>query len=410
MDKGFTLIELTITTVIVSIVVLAATELNVQQTREMAKFKGEAEAQTLLNGTMSMISRDIQKAGLGVRWVPEVTDLAMSADLKTEQNIIINDFDGAVDPTDLSGQGALASAATFLGGPLMAGSDQLILAGTDMPLDAASRGYGQITHLVNSQTLILRRSDATEFFVEKGRVVIVNAYHERAVTAGGAQTFQIAAVNTAGEDVTLTLVESIFDVSQIDGGEVYSISDLGNGAATPPLYKVHWALTADGYLVRSLFWGTAPNDYTKINRQTMLTDIKDFQVSFTAWPCDAVASDTIETHHMDTIFGNGAWFTTDPIRFRAQRARLHGVRVSVLAEVPLSAATYYAGRNAHLIPGQTTLDLQNNVVAGLTADNAYVIEERFVEPFNYRTFEPNAFINSNGRNRQSQAGGTSCRY
>lgn len=394
-SSGFTLVELIVVTIMSSFILLAALEFTTFQQYKSAELTDRIERQTDVMVAMRKIGRDIFLAGYGAPDIPANT-------VSTVSEILANDI--ALTTID-AGQSFIEPERRSLNSvfPLVAGSDELIMAGTRYSPEPVAGRFGTIMDGPGLSAFRVALIDGDPFRAGDKMIFVApnrSSFPEApAVQIYTASNVVLDPTNANAYTVTLSLPLPSIPAS---GTEIYGHSPNPSGER---LHKVQYAVIDNqnqptgepprGTLSRIRFSnGARQLASAGLERLDILDNVLDLQVQFLVYPCDSAVNAPVWLDDPDRQeFDIASRYPTELARAVHRRGRVIAVRVSVLvlAQRMLGAGGDGVGgtANIHLQPGQTSIVVQNHTVSGINSENEYILRESVYDPVNYRLRDGN---------------------
>ena len=439
---GFTLVELMISMLVSSVIVVAIAFFVADTGRQIAKSEHEQLAKNDLMGVLSLMERDIQRTGVGLPLDAPVQDVLQGLpSLRYELNALMNFSIRDIDPNATGGDG----------------SDELFLGGPGIQLGSS----GSLFHIVTD-------GEAETGFADRVRVARHDGFNVPAnYAAGGSPLDPLTVGGSPVEFISIVSSQGNWRVQK--PLEISGIAALNNGTADDRLeltydnaaarantdavsqegdlvfyYRggmtakyeeslvpmVRWYLDKGGNRTGTIYRQIIPNpglptwDGTSTvpampdtsvrtadaNRQTtpILSNVVDFQLSYLVWPCQSGGPTWVD-HLIDEETGTGefaaAWGGSigsynnnlDPEgiadRYMALRGRLMAVRVSIILEQDISADTAAAAGDRdptfpNGVVGALTVENHVNAAADFDPDKRYLSIQQTFDPTNLRLKTP----------------------
>lgn len=382
-QAGFTIIELSIASVISAIVIVAAGQFVASIGADSARQHVEQQATDNAQAALAILGRDILQAGYGI---PQAVAVQSAIEINTVQmgwiwRHIIQDADnGAANP--------------LFPLPSTRQSDVIKLGGMGMDLVAT----GSRVNVVSADfagglngPLQLARWDRAGFSYGGTQVANLDPQPGDVISVlNQAQGWRsnlpfIVAGATTQTTVGVLDLYATAPMPQIQEGDfVYTVRAHG-GAASPMaapwlLQSATWYLDNDGVLIRRYHPDpeNAAGDFVDI---PVLRDVVDFQIAYQVWPCGGAAPIWIDDLSGHFLGGNYVPGVANAKTFMSIRERLMAIRVSMLLRIDSAGIqeTLFA-TNA-----QDSLSVENHLADGLDrVGSSYLLVSEVFDPINLR--------------------------
>lgn len=391
--RGFTLIELMVASLISAVVVVGAASYLGNIGTRSARAYTEAIVKDDVLATLNALKRDILLAGTGI---PE--DLM------------------ALDPIALATSGGEATAAFIADAVIRdqdavgpTGADSLTVGGVALDSGGPRTGVVIAESVLANQVAVSRQdSIAIAELYDPAKPSYLDPVEGDYISvldpADGWRSASPLLIRNVGWNslnigrFDITVAGNFAPLPFYDEVAIYQRAV--NGIAPGHLQQARWALAITagdqtGNLERTHIQDAANASVSALAPVVMLDNVVDFQVSFLVWSCGD-AEPTWTDHLWDAVADTGEFSTAscynpnpggigDADRFMAMRARLSGVRVTIVLREREPRADGRAADNPQFdpgLPGQITVD--NNTRTGLDTRYRYYVVEQVFDPYNLR--------------------------
>lgn len=376
-QAGFTLVELMISSVIASIIIVAAAAFIARIGSQAAQMQRSQDINDNMSTALHILGQDIMHTGFGF---PQAVPVQSPIELDQTQMRWI--WQTVIQDADNGANNALH------GFPSGHGGDALWLGGVGFDLSGTSSkvnflvqdsGMGMPAIQMAHWTRAADGSVALDPLVSDGVLEEYLFFVSPTLGWRSQNGVRATAVFAPSPGVVEATVNPVLPVGVQAGDMVYHVRDLAPGELPPPwlMQQVVWFVDDNRNLTRR-YIPDPQNSPGRFADLRVMRNVIDFQVAYQIWPCGGNGPVWVDDLIGHFTGGNYVPGLESSRIFMSMRQRLMAIRVSMLVEDTATASVLRT-----FFGGQDEIVLENNVNAVRTDRDHFLVSQTF-DPINLR--------------------------